>query len=137
MRYLFFVFISLLAAIGFADDATKSASKTQLWIGQTTPSLQVKLDMMTRGIAVTLPNKDQNPKSIGITLFDANGNRTNLELKAVAPWQGLGVNPELSQTHFSGTLSPSNQAFIGFELQIPFGSESPIIIRSEDLKKSD
>lgn len=136
--HLFFPSILLLAAVSFADDAAKPDSKTGVWVGKSTPGVQVKVDTVSHGVSVTLnKDKDQILKSIGITFFDANGNRTALELKAADPWSEPGINPDLSQTHFTGSLSPAAQSFVGFEIQIPFGSDSPSIIRSEDLKKSN
>jgi len=127
-----------LTATCFAGDTATPACKSGVWVGNSAPVSQVKVDPTSHGVAVTVnKDKDQVPNSIGITFFDANGNKTALELKAVDPWWEPGFTPGSTQTRFSGTLGPSAQSFIGFELQIPFGSEAPTVVRSEDLKKTD
>jgi hypothetical protein len=117
---------------------TTTCAADDVWLGNLAPGVQVKVDEVSLGVAVTLDkDKDQIPKSIGITFFDVNGNKTALELKAVDPWTDPGPNPGSPQTRFSGTLSPAAQSFIGFEIQIPLGSEAPTFVRSEDLKRSN
>ena len=134
MRFL--TIVLFLATICFADDASKLASKAGVWVGGSNPGVQVKVDAISNGVTVTLnKDKDQTPQSVGITFYDTNGNGTALELKSTGPW--LWTNPAIYHTQFSGTLSPAAQSFIGFELQIPFGSDNPRIIRSDDLQKSN
>lgn len=143
MRFFLFLVASLslvstFSSTGFTDDATsKPATKAKVWVSNSAHQVRVKVDPSKNGIAVTMnKGKDQIPKSIGITFFDANGNSTAVELKTVEPPAEMPNAPS-SQASYAGDLSPSAQSFVGFELRIPLGSDSPTIIHSDDLKRTD
>ncbi len=129
-----FLFLALFSLTGL----TWAADKPSVWIGDNTPGVKVKVNQNTKGVEVTL-NKDNDhlPKSVGITFFDEKGNRTTLELKAMEPWTDPAKIPNPNMPQFVGALSSSNQSFTGFELSIPFGSDSKKIIRSQDLRKAE
>ncbi|MBL7713872.1 MAG: hypothetical protein JNL01_00305 [Bdellovibrionales bacterium] len=137
MRALFLGFVCGFSVITGVSPTAWAIQKSQTWVGQNPAGLQVQFDSKTSGIAVTIPQKDDNPKSLTITLLDAKGNKTHLELKAMDPWQMPGVDRQIARTHFSGTLSPANQSFVGFEIRIPLGSDAPVVVRSKDLKKTN
>ena len=130
MRFIFpiILFFSLSC---FANIVMTPPVRNIIWEGTTDPRVQVQVDPTINDIVVSL-NKDKDlvPKSIGIVFYDIKGDSTILELKTIDPVP----DPSSSMAHFSGTLSPAAQSFIGFEIHIPFETQTTVI-HSSELKK--
>jgi len=132
------IFATLAVLFTFVARADTKArltgnSEPDIWMMSSPPALSVKVDPAYHLIDITLlKDQDQLPTSIGVTLFDANGGSTVLELKALET-----VETDPTRVTYSGVLSPAAQSVIGFEIRIPFGTGSATILRSEDMKKQE
>lgn len=91
------------------------------------PRLRVDVDPKIPNVSVEFnkPNKTE-PKSIGITFFDSQGNKTVVKLKAMDRSQ--------HPLKYQAPLSKA-ESFVGFELKIPYVSAKPTIIHSSDMKE--
>lgn len=102
------------------------------WENLKVPEMNVQFDSFRQKVNVTLKKETlEYPRSIGITFFDADGNKTEVELKALSPL----YDPNARLGHYSGALSARSAPFVGFEIKIPFGSTSHKIIKSTEFKK--
>ena len=130
----FYTILSLLFILSARADSLgkfTDSSDSDIWVMSSPPALTVKVDPVYHMIDVTLlKDQDQLPTSIGVTLFDSNGDSTLLELKALE-----NSSDDSSHRAYSGSLSPSAQSVIGFEIRIPFGTGSATILKSQDMKK--
>ena len=116
MKVSSMVFI-LVAALSLA--ATEN-SKT--WTDKNGRGFKVKFDPVHHGVDVFLDKDAQTlPQSIGMTFYQPNGQATSIRLRAIEP------------SRFSGTYGPTAQSFVGFEIQIPVGSEKSTLVKSEEL----
>jgi len=83
------------------------------------PVMQVQVYPAANGVHIHLNRtaKQKLPKSIGFTVIDQNGNRRDVELKAVDRWH----DPENLDGGFTGKMPTArDQSFVGFEIRIPF-----------------
>lgn len=111
----------------------ESAPSSITWENLKIPETHVQLDSFRQKVNVTLKKESYEfPRSIGITFFDAQGNKTELELKALSP----PYDPNAHIGHYSGALSARSAPFVGFEIKIPFGSTSHKILRSNEFKRT-
>src|SRR5690242_9500032 len=82
-------FIDLPPANKTSDKpAHKPAEKHKMgtWESKSEEGSKVKVKMHHSGVTVTVnKDKDHVPKSIGMTFYDENGKKTNVQLQAVDP----------------------------------------------------
>lgn len=89
------------------------------------PKLRLDIDPKKKNISVTFqPGNKTEARSIGITLFDSEGNKTEIELKAMDRTQ--------DPFRYQAPLDKA-ESFVGFELKIPFTSPKAKTIKSADM----
>lgn len=88
-------------------------------------------------------DSEENPQSVLLTFYDKDNRPTTLELKALAlpPPDEAGISTYTGTLldgripgESAGSLSPSQQSFIGIELSIPFTKGSPEILRLKPME---
>lgn len=113
-----------LFALGVSE-SPKPGHLEGAWVAQGVPKIRVEVDSGKKKVQLSLIKPtNRAPRSVGLTFIDSQGNKRLIELRA--------LSPEADQIRYQATLSKA-ESFIGFEVKIPFSSQKPTVIKSEEM----